>query len=84
MKDWEGEGGGLARAGAGDGEDVLAGEDVGDAAALDGGGATDAEGAAGGDGPRGETEVGEGEGGLGVGVAMVDLGGLGGRVGVRV
>lgn len=59
-EDGEGESSGLAGAGAGDGEDVFASEYVGDAAALDGGGAADTEGDAGGDGPWGESEVGKG------------------------
>ncbi|ONK59693.1 uncharacterized protein A4U43_C08F9370 [Asparagus officinalis] len=76
MKDRQREGGGLSGAGAGDGKDILAGEDVGEAAPLDRGGAADSEGGAGGDGPVGEAEVREGEGGRWVGVAVVGGGGL--------
>lgn len=50
-------GGGLAGAGTGNGENVLAGEHVGDAAAPDGHGAAASEDRAGADGPRGEAEA---------------------------
>jgi hypothetical protein len=62
------EGGGLAGAGAGLGDEVFAGEDDGDGGGLDGGGGFVAGGDGAGEDLRGEVEVGEGllgEGGFG-------------------
>nr|CAD1830361.1 unnamed protein product [Ananas comosus var. bracteatus] len=53
---------GFAAPRLGDAEDVVAGEDAGDEAELDGGGAPDPELAAGGDGPLGEADAGKGGG----------------------
>lgn len=71
VEDGEGEGGGLSAAGLGEAEDVVAGEDAGDAVGLDGGRRADAELGAHGDGPVGEAEGGEGRG---VGRAGVVIG----------
>lgn len=62
VEDREREGGGLAAAGLGQAEDVVAGEDARDAVALHGGGFLHAESGAGLDRPLGESEVGEGAG----------------------
>lgn len=86
VEDGEGERRGFAAPRLGDAEDVVAGEDAGDAAELDRGGAPDPELAARSDSPLGEAEAGEGGGaasrrgggfriGIRVAVVSVDRGG---------